>query len=288
MSEKKLNQFRLEQKAYLSDSERKLELEERGKIFEWEYQNFGTLRDCRFVDICELPQISTIVFSFQAGKIVFEKLPENVDIVYILMDETHIEVYTESPLNRACVYRGYAIFPIACVEKNVEYDLKIYKAPEEKMHLVLGQGKLSFYNSITDEAHYYRITGSFVDIILSGNGYLRFDMMNLLTHKLTFRKSENLEQALSLWVDECNQYEGDTTFEPVRSGLVVYDPVLEAALQRQSLIEEVNAEEGMHYSYVRYGLVKDSAGHSNLFEDVFRYKNFNNRTFNIDFLLYKL
>lgn len=288
MSEKKLNQFRLEQKAYLSDSERKLELEERGKIFEREYQNFGTLRDCRFVDICELPQISTIVFSFQAGKIVFEKLPENVDIVYILMDETHIEVYTESPLNRACVYRGYAIFPIACVEKNVEYDLKIYKAPEEKMHLVLGQGKLSFYNSITDEAHYYRITGSFVDIILSGNGYLRFDMMNLLTHKLTFRKSENLEQALSLWVDECNQYEGDTTFEPVRSGLVVYDPVLEAALQRQSLIEEVNAEEGMHYSYVRYGLVKDSAGHSNLFEDGFRYKNFNNRTFNIDFLLYKL
>lgn len=288
MSKKKLNQFKLEQKTYLSDSERKLELEERGKIFEQEYQNFGTLRECRFVDVHELPQISTIAFSYQDGKIIFEKLPEDVDIVYILMDETHIELYTESPLNRACVYRGYAIFPMACVEKNVEYDLKIYKAPEEKMHLVLGQGKMSFYNSITDEAHYYRITGSFIDILLSGNGYMRFDMMNLVTHKVTFRKSESLEQTLSLLLDECNQYEGDTIFENMESGLVVYDPVLEAALQRQSLIEEVHAEEGMHYSYVRYGLVKDSAGHSNLFEDIFRYKNFNNRTFNCDFLLYKL
>ena len=288
MSERKLNQLKLKQTKYLSDSERKLELEERGKIFEQEYQNFGTLRECRFVDVRELPKISTIAFSYQDGKIIFEKLPENVDIVYILMDETHIELYTESPLGRACVYRGYAIFPITCVEKNVEYDLKIYKAPEEKMHLVLGQGKLSFYNSITDEAHYYRITGSFIDILLSGNGYMRFDMMNLVTHKVTFRKSESLEQTLSLLLDECNQYEGDTIFENMKSGLVVYDPVLEAALQRQSLIEEFNAEEGMHYSYVRYGLVKDSAEHSNLFEDVFRYKNFNNRTFNCDFLLYKI
>ena len=66
--------------------------------------------------------------------------------------------------------------------------------------------------------------------------------------------------------------------------MVVYAPVLAAALQRQAFLDVADLKTGTYYAYVRYGLVPKMSEQGNVFVDINRYNNRSNTEFNLEFV----
>ena len=269
---------------HLTAEEQNLTLEERGEILTEELKNFGMLRNYRYANIAELPAVAEIALTYNCGVIIFEKIPEDVDTLYLLMNEDHFEIYIEDPSDLAVVYEGFESLCFRNAKSGVDYDLNdMFKDPL-KMMPILRTGTMHCYNSITDPIRFAPITGSWIDVILLKDGFLRFDLRNLMCLKMTFRLSDLLEHAVNLVLDADEDRCGDITFMDIQSGMVVYAPVLAAALQRQAFLDVADLKTGTYYAYVRYGLVPKMSEQGNVFVDINRYNNRSNTEFNLEFV----
>lgn len=140
----------------------------------------------------------------------------------------------------------------------------------------MSQGtQINFYNSPMEQTYYRMESGSFIDLILLKDGWVRVEMKNMDCEKVMVRNSDTLEQALDIVVDDL-VHKGDFVIDQIEDGKVIYAPVLAAALQRQAVPVVVDMNTGLFYSYIRFGLVDGGAEAGNVFVDLNRYNGISN------------
>ena len=253
-----------------------LTLEERNIECANEWKTFGTIRNARFISVEELPETKCITCSVSADTIILDSIPDNCEQVWILAkDEKHIDLYTEEPAAMDLIYPDYKRMVIQNVSVHTEYSAK---CAEEKfvVEMLMTQSSwINFYNSPSEQAHYRMESGSFIDLILMKDGWIRVEMKNMDCEKLMIRNSDTLEQALDIVVDDL-VHRGDFVIDQIEDGKVIYAPVLAAALQRQAVPVVVDMNRGLFYSYIRFGLVDDGSEAGNVFVDLNRYNGISN------------
>lgn len=140
----------------------------------------------------------------------------------------------------------------------------------------MSQGtQINVYNSPMEQTHYRMESGSFIDLILLKDGWVRAEMKNMDCEKVMVRNSDTLEQALDIVVDDL-VHKGDFVIDQIEDAKVIYAPVLAAALQRQAVPVVVDMNTGLFYSYIRFGLVDGGAEAGNVFVDLNRYNGISN------------
>ncbi|WP_455946567.1 hypothetical protein [Eubacterium ramulus] len=253
-----------------------LTLEERNIECANEWKTFGTIRNARFISVEELSETKSITCSVSADTIILDSIPDNCEQVWILAkDEKHIDLYTEEPAAMDLIYPDYKKMVIQNVSVHTEYSVK---SAEEKfvVEMLMTQSTwINFYDSPSEQAHYRMESGSFIDLILLKDGWIRVEMKNMDCEKLMVRDSNTLEQALDIVVDDL-VHRGDFVIDQIEDGKVIYAPVLAAALQRQAVPVVVDMNRGLFYSYIRFGLVDDGAEAGNVFVDLNRYNGISN------------
>lgn len=253
-----------------------LTLEERNIECANEWKTFGTIRNARFISVEELPETKCITCSVSAGTIIFDSIPDNCEQVWILAkDEKHIDFYTEEPAAMDLIYPDYKKMVIQNLSVHIDYPLK---SAEEMLiaEVIMSQGtQINFYNSPMEQTHYRMEYGSFIDLILLKDGWIRVEMKNMDCEKVMVRNSDTLEQTLDIVVDDL-VHKGDFVIDQIEDGKVIYAPVLAAALQRQAVPIVVDMNRGLFYSYIRFGLVDGGAEAGNVFVDLNRYNGISN------------
>ena len=253
-----------------------LTLEERNIECANEWKTFGTIRNARFISVEELPETKCITCSVSADTIIFDSIPDNCEQVWILAkDEKHIDLYTEEPAAMDLIYPDYKKMVIQNVSVHTEYSAKCAEEKSVVEMLMTQSTWINFYNSSSEQAHYRMESGSFIDLILLKDGWIRVEMKNMDCEKVMVRNSDTLEQALDIVVDDL-VHRGDFVIDQIEDGKVIYAPVLAAALQRQAVLVVVDMNRGLFYSYIRFGLVDDGAEAGNVFVDLNRYNGISN------------
>lgn len=166
------------------------------------------------------------------------------------MKNEKIEAFAENVPGIEVVLQEHSRFRIPLPEIGVKYDTHCL-AGEPTRDLLQGRGQISLINTISTPSCFKRINGSGISIVLLRGGYRRIDLIGMICESLCFQPSLIFDNALDIQVDSAIR-DGCVFIENVKSGMIIYHPVLAQALKYQAAIGPLDLDEGIYYAACQF------------------------------------
>lgn len=223
-------------------------------------QSGGMLKDTHILPYNMVSPINIIMFSYANGLLQITKLPANIRTLYLLVDESNIDVYTSEELvNQAhrFFYPKRKIIKLDNTRTNSVYATNsIPDLLSAKMATNISV--FCFVNSLRIEHHYERVNGSQIRIYILRNNYIYIMPLNLVYDDITFRPSTYFEGQLDIIINDKPQ-PNDIVIPETDGGKILQHDMLAQKLKKQSYLSP-SIDPDMYYYEQIYVLDEDRFG----------------------------
>ncbi len=232
---------------------KELSIEDRNEICREEIMNIGFLRNYRLADATSIPTHQSIALRYNEGQIYFEKMPEEISNLYILIKQNHVDIFSRYFEGLDKIFPDREIIRIASPKIDHAYDLGLLSGRKAAGYLK-GSGVLYFENTISGPDHYLKTDASGINVIILKDGYIRIDLVKLICESISFRLSDVYENAFDVFVDE-EPRPGDSYITNVENGMIIYSPTLTSALKHQATLGPIDMNKGIYYASCAFRIV---------------------------------